>query len=154
MADAGSIEYSISFHACTTASTLAFGNIFPSTPPLRHRARLDSQFCARLTGRRIPTARFTHVLIVGINIVAATILAFTLLTVTPIREAWGCHDPAFISDVRDYNRGICPKDRDSNANICTDAPTWCARPNSAMTFFTRSCTTLCKRSWWQPSSTS
>lgn len=79
-------------------------------------------FILDLPGRGIPSARFTHVLIVAINIVAAITLLFTLHTVTPIQKAWGCYDPQFVSGLADYDRGMCPVDRDSNANICTERP--------------------------------
>lgn len=75
-----------------------------------------------LPGRRIPTAKLTHVLIVATNIVAAIVLIFTLHTITPIQRAWGCYDPQFVDDLSDYDRGMCPADEDSNANICTERP--------------------------------
>jgi len=79
-------------------------------------------FLFDVPGRGLQSARTGHVLVVAINIVAATVLLATWATATPLRRAWGCYDPAFIDSYSDYNRGICPDDANSNENICTERP--------------------------------
>lgn len=79
-------------------------------------------FLLDLPGRNVPTARRTHTLLVLVNLVAGSVLFVTYATATPLQKAWGCYQPSLIRSLRDYNRGMCPGDPTSTANICTERP--------------------------------
>lgn len=72
------------------------------------------------SGRGIPEVRMSHALVaVGSPFVVAA-LAFTTVTITPLSEAWGCYDPAFIQSLTDYKYGTCDQDICANPRIdCT-----------------------------------
>lgn len=79
-------------------------------------------FLLDLPGRNVPTARRSHTLLVLVNFVAGCVLFVVYATATPLQEAWGCYQPSLINSLRDYNRGLCPGDPTSTANICTERP--------------------------------
>lgn len=79
-------------------------------------------FLLDLPGRGIPSQRRSHLLLVAVNLVGGLILVVTAVTATPLRNAWGCYAPEYVQTVKDYNRGICPDDHSSSANICTERP--------------------------------
>lgn len=71
-------------------------------------------------GRGIPAVKFEHTIVaVGSPFILAA-LAFTTVTITPLSEAWGCYDPAFIESLSDYKYGTCDQDICANPRIdCT-----------------------------------
>jgi len=79
-------------------------------------------FALDLPGRGITTQHRTHVLLAVVNLVGVGILLVTAFTATPLRDAWGCYAPEYIASIKDYNRGMCPDDHSSAANICTERP--------------------------------
>ena len=81
-------------------------------------------------GRNIRAVRLSHAVVaVGSPFVVAVLL-FTTATVTPLSEAWGCYDPAFIESLEDYKYGTCDQD------ICSLPQIDCSR--KSLTFATAS----------------
>ena len=79
-------------------------------------------FLLDLPGRHVPTVKRSHALLVIVNFIAGLTLFITYATATPLQEAWGCYQPSLINSLRDYDRGLCPGDPTSTANICTERP--------------------------------
>lgn len=79
-------------------------------------------FLLDLPGRYVPTVKRSHTILVIVNLIAGLTLFLTHASAKPLQEAWGCYQPALISSLRDYNRGMCPGDPTSTANICTERP--------------------------------
>ena len=79
-------------------------------------------FLFDLPGRGVPTVKRSHTLLVVVNVIAGLTLLVTHAIATPLQEAWGCYQPSLITSLRDYNRGVCPGDPTSTANICTERP--------------------------------
>jgi len=73
-------------------------------------------------GHNISTVNITRPIIKISQFIVGIVVAFIIITIVPLQNAWGCYDPAFISSIKDYNLGTCPTDHTAHHEICTNYP--------------------------------
>lgn len=95
------------------AATSGNGRLFL----LAHAGILN--FFFQLPGRGVPAVRLTRTLQLFVTLTVGIVFAFTLTTITPLEDAWGCYVPAHVVSLADYNHGTCEV---PNAPACRVVP--------------------------------
>lgn len=76
-------------------------------------------FVFQLPGRGVPAVRLTRTLQLFVTLTVGLVFAFTLTTITPLEDAWGCYVPAHVVSLANYNHGTCDV---PNAPACRMVP--------------------------------
>ena len=66
-----------------------------------------ANFLFELPGRGIKAVRLTRALQLVFTLTAGLVFAFTLFTLTPLEDAWGCYAPEHAADLGAYSHGTC-----------------------------------------------
>jgi hypothetical protein len=64
-------------------------------------------FLFELPGRGIKAVRLTRALQLAFTLTAGLVFMFTVFTLTPLEDAWGCYAPEHAADLSAYQHGTC-----------------------------------------------
>lgn len=110
-------------HAIGYARDVAAASDTPIVPWMYALAHISvTNFIGDIPGIGIPCVRISHAVVVVGSLLVGVYLVFAYSTIVPLADAWSCYDPAFVTNLSSYDKGLC-----TDPSICTQPHIDCGR---------------------------